>query len=107
MRGAGVAGPHAGHGYGHHRAAAAGAPRGPCTGGEQTLAATEADYRQPAGSLKVRTVDKESGAPLVARISITSKGGKFHALLAALYRIERGNGHFYCRDAAELRLPAG
>lgn len=77
------------------------------TGGEQTLTVSRLDFRRPTGTLKLRTTDKETGAATVARVSILDKGGKFHAPPGAMYRIERGAGHFYCRDAAELRLPAG
>lgn len=77
------------------------------TGSEQTLAVTELDYRRPTGTLKLRAVDKATGSAVVARISILDQGGKFYAPPGALYRLERGVGHFYSRDAVELRLPAG
>ncbi len=77
------------------------------TGGEQTLAMTDLDFRRPTGSLKLRTVDKGSSKPVVARVFITEAGGKFHAPPGALYRLLGGNGYFYCREAAELRLPTG
>jgi Tol biopolymer transport system component len=77
------------------------------TGGEQSLTIAGIDYRRPNGSLKIRTVDKATGQATVARVAVVEKGGKFHAPPGALYRIDRGVGHFYCRDAAELRLPAG
>ncbi|MBI1913555.1 MAG: CehA/McbA family metallohydrolase, partial [Planctomycetes bacterium] len=77
------------------------------TGGEQTLAMTDLDFHRPTGSLKVRTVDKGSSKPVVARVFLVGAGGKFHAPPGALYRLLGGNGHFYCREAAELRLPAG
>jgi Tol biopolymer transport system component len=76
-------------------------------GGEQTLTIAGLDYRRPTGTLRLRTVDKATGQAAVARVAIVEKGGKFHAPPGALYRIDRGVGHFYCRDAAELRLPAG
>jgi TolB protein len=77
------------------------------SGGEETLAVTGLDYRRPTGALKLRTVDKASGAATVARVSILDKGGKFYAPPGAMYRIHRGAGHFYRPDATELRLPAG
>src|SRR5262249_44130466 len=77
------------------------------SGGEQTLAVRGADFGRPTGTLKVLARDRASGAPVPARVSITDQGGKFYAPLSALYRIERGDGDFYCRDAAEVQLPAG
>jgi hypothetical protein len=77
------------------------------TGAEQTLTVTGLDYRRPTGTLQLRTVDKATGQATVARVAIVEKGGKFHAPPGALYRIDRGIGHFYCRDGASLRLPAG
>jgi hypothetical protein len=77
------------------------------TGGEQTLPVAGLDFRRPTGTIKVRTSDKATGQGCVARVAIVDKGGKFHAPPGAIYRIDRGLGHFYCRDAAELRLPVG
>jgi hypothetical protein len=77
------------------------------SGGEQTLAVTAADFRRPTGSLQLRTVDKASARPVVARVSIVDSAGKFYAPFSALYRILGNNGHFYCRNAATLVLPAG
>jgi Tol biopolymer transport system component len=77
------------------------------TGNEQTLTVTGLDYRRPTGTLRIRPLDKATGAATVARVSILEKGGKFHAPPGALYHIERGAGHFYCRDSAELHLPIG
>jgi hypothetical protein len=80
------------------------------TGSEQTLTVASLDYEKPTGTLKLRTVDKATGHATVARVAILEKGGKFHAPPGAMYRIDRGVGHFYCRDAADwaiLRLPAG
>jgi hypothetical protein len=77
------------------------------TGSEQTLTVTGLDYRRPTGTLKLHVVDKATGAATVARVSILDNGGKFHSPPGAMYRLERGTGHFYCRDAAELRLPTG
>jgi TolB protein len=76
-------------------------------GSEQLLAVTSADFRQPTGTLHLRIRDKATGAPVAARVTIADKAGKFHAPLPALYRILGGAGHFYCRDTATLRLPAG
>jgi hypothetical protein len=77
------------------------------TGEEQTLSISGLDHRRPTGTLKLHTADKATGQAMVARVAIVEKGGKFHAPPGAMFRIDRGAGHFYCRDAAELRLPAG
>jgi Tol biopolymer transport system component len=77
------------------------------TGDEQTLSVTEADFRTPTGSLRLRMRDKTTGSAVVARVVLVDRSGKFHAPLGAMYRIERGNGHFYCRDSAAWQLPAG
>jgi hypothetical protein len=77
------------------------------TGDEQTLSVTGLDYRRPTGTLRLRTVDRATGAALVARVSLLDRGGKFYAPPGALYRLDRGTGHFYCPGAAEFRLPAG
>jgi len=80
------------------------------TGDERPVAVTHADFVAPTGRLIVRTSDSASGEPVVARLTIPQSGesgGKFHAPPGALYRIERSNGHFYCRGSAELKLPAG
>lgn len=76
-------------------------------GDEQALTVTGLDYRRPTGTLKLRAVDKGTGAPVVARVAISDQGGALYAPPGALYRIDRGVGHFYCRAAVEFRLPAG
>jgi Tol biopolymer transport system component len=77
------------------------------TGAEQTLTVADLDYRCPTGTLALRANDKAIGQPTVARVAIIDKGGKFYAPPGALYRIDRGTGHFYCRGDTTLRLPAG
>lgn len=76
------------------------------SGAEQTLTASGLDYRQPTGSFNLRVLDKATGAPIVGRVSLIDKAGKFYAPPGAIYRMERGNGHFYCREAA-FPLPTG
>jgi hypothetical protein len=77
------------------------------TGGEQTLSVGGLDYRRPTGTLRLHVVDRTTGSAAVARVSLLDRGGKFYAPPGALYRLERGAGHFYCRGTAEFRLPAG
>ncbi len=74
---------------------------------ERTLAATALDFGKAGGTLRLKVVEKGTGRPLVARVTLQEKPGKFHAPVGTLYRIERSNGHFYCREQAELSLPAG
>jgi dipeptidyl aminopeptidase/acylaminoacyl peptidase len=74
---------------------------------EQTLAVTGLDFGKPAGTLHLKVVEKGTGRPLVARVTLEEKPGKFHAPVGSLYRVERGNGHFYCREQAEWSLPGG
>jgi hypothetical protein len=77
------------------------------TGAEETLAVNAVDYRQPAGRLHLRLVDKSTGKPAVGRVHLTDQQGAFYAPLLSLYRIDRGNGHFYCNGSAEWHVPAG
>jgi hypothetical protein len=77
------------------------------SGEERTLSMTDMDYRRPAGTLRLHTVEKGNGTPVVARVSLTQQGGKFYAPPGSLYRIDRGDGHFYCPGDAAWSLPAG
>ena len=77
------------------------------TGYEQTIMVSGLDFGRATGKLRLKVVEKGTGRPLVARMTLEEKPGKFHAPIGALYRIERGNGHFYCREQAELSLPSG
>ena len=77
------------------------------TGDERTLTVGKLDYRRPDGTLRLRTAEKGGGTPVTARVSLVDRAGKFYAPPGSLYRLERGNGHFYCRESAEWRLPAG
>jgi hypothetical protein len=77
-------------------------------GAEEVLGPDEMDYRRPVGSLALRVVgeSREADTPLMARIAIRHEGGRFHAPPGALYRLFRGDLHFYATGAA-LDLPAG
>jgi TolB protein len=77
------------------------------TGDEQTLGVTGLDFGQPSGTLRLRVIDQSTRQPTVARVTIEERPGKFHAPLGALVRVERNNGHFYCRNDAEVTLPPG
>ena len=77
------------------------------SGQRHTLSLDRIDFREPTGTLRLVLTDAHTGEPLVARLSITQQGGKFHFPLGALYRITSGLGHFYARHNAQLTLPAG
>jgi hypothetical protein len=77
------------------------------TGNEQTLVVSGADYRKSTGTLRIQARDKATGLATTARLSLLDKAGKSYAPLGALYRIERNNPHFYARETAEFRVPAG
>jgi hypothetical protein len=80
---------------------------------EQTLTVTGMNYRKPAGSLRLRTIDKKSSRPpgadrlLVARVSIEQENGKYFAPAGSLYRVLKNYGHFYCNKECRLTLPTG
>ena len=67
--------------------------------------------RRPSGSTRwttaarpvpcgLRVVDAATKEPVVARISLKEDGGRFHAPPGSLHRSLRGQGHFYCDQAA-------
>jgi hypothetical protein len=74
-------------------------------GSDRAVAVTQLDFGTSSGTLKLIT--RENKGAVTARVCIEQSGGKFHAPLESLYRIERGNLHFYCPGAAEVELPAG
>jgi hypothetical protein len=76
-------------------------------GTDTVVAATTMDFRQPTGSLKLSTVDKATGRPATARVTLQHSGGKFHAPPGSLYRVLDDYGHFYCDGQVEFALPAG
>jgi TolB protein len=77
------------------------------TGTERTLAVTRMDFRTPTGRLNVRVVDKGTGAPLTARVSVQQKDGKYFAPVGALYRMLGNVEHFYAAGEADLTVPSG
>jgi len=52
-------------------------------------------------------VDKESREPLVARVSLQQKDGKYFAPVGSLYRIHGNLEHFYCSHRAAVTVPVG
>jgi hypothetical protein len=77
------------------------------TGERASLSLESLDFREPAGTVHLKVVDRTDGQPAVARVSVKQIGGKFHAPVGAMYRLTAGVGHFYCRGEATLTLPAG
>jgi dipeptidyl aminopeptidase/acylaminoacyl peptidase len=77
------------------------------SGKEQTVQVQRLDYRSPTGTLLLQMKDRDSKKPVTARVVLDQEKGKFFAPPGALYRMLRGNGHFYCDRSAELTLPAG
>jgi hypothetical protein len=77
------------------------------TGAEHTLPIARMDFRAPTGTLKVRVVEKETGAPLTARVSVQQRDGKYFAPAGALYRMLGSVEHFYAAGADDLAVPAG
>ena len=65
------------------------------------------DFRAPAGALKIRVVEKGTGAPLTARVSVQQKDGKFFAPVGALYRMLGAVEHFYAAGEDDLTVPSG
>jgi hypothetical protein len=77
------------------------------TGAESAVPAAALDFHRPTGTLRLKTVDRESARPANARVSLRQEGGKFFAPPGALHRVLDDYGHFYCRGEASLTLPAG
>jgi hypothetical protein len=77
------------------------------TGVDQTVTAGALEYGRPTGKLRLQTIDKQSGRPVTARVSLRQDGGKFFAPPGALYRVLDDYGHFYCDGEVDLTLPAG
>jgi hypothetical protein len=75
-----------------------------------TLSVEELDfqkvYREKLAFLRL-TIDDEAQSPVVAKVSLKRKDGKFFAPIGSLYRVAGGRMHFYARGSAELLLPAG
>jgi hypothetical protein len=74
---------------------------------ESTLAVSGLDFGVPTGTIRLHVVEKGSRQPLVARVSLQQKAGKYFAPVGSLYRINGSLEHFYCSRQAELTVPAG
>jgi len=78
------------------------------TGEEQLLSIQRLDFGEPIGTLRLSVVEKETGRPLTARLSIQQQGRKYLAPPGSLYRVQ-GNGllHFYSAGHAQATVPTG
>jgi hypothetical protein len=77
------------------------------SGKEETLEVEGQDHRRPTGRLALGLVGASDRSPLVARVSVRSEGGKFHAPPGSLYRVLKGDLHFYADGRAAFDLPEG
>jgi Tol biopolymer transport system component len=78
------------------------------TGVEQVLAISKLDFGAPTGTLKLRVLEKNTGAAQTARVSVQQKDGKYVAPPGALYWMLGNNvEHFYAAETADLTVPAG
>jgi len=77
------------------------------TGLDSVVTVGAMDFRRPTGTLRLKTIDKQSGGSASARVSLQQEGGKFFAPVGALYRVLDDYGHFYGNGETELTLPAG
>jgi dipeptidyl aminopeptidase/acylaminoacyl peptidase len=76
-------------------------------GNDKTVRATNFDFRAPTGTLRLSTVDGETGKAITARVSLERDGGKYHAPPEPLLRVLKDYAHFYCKEKSEFTLPAG
>jgi TolB protein len=74
---------------------------------ERTVTVSNMNFQKPTGLFKLNTLDRKTGQPMTARISIEDAAGKYHAPAGSLYRVLNNYGHFYCEKQAELSLPVG
>lgn len=72
---------------------------------ESVVTEKKIKFQQRAGRLSLHISD-ESG-PVTARVSIRHETGNYYAPPGALYRLLRGDLHFYCEGRTEFALPSG
>jgi TolB protein len=77
------------------------------TGVDVTVQPTRSDFRQRTGIVRLKTIERATGKPVTARVTLKHEQGKFHAPPGALHRVIIDNGHFYCEGAAEFEAPVG
>jgi hypothetical protein len=76
-------------------------------GKDEILSISRRDFRRPTGRLDLNLSEKDDGMPLTARVVIRHADGPFHAPPGSLYRLLRGDLHFYARHRAGMELPEG
>jgi Tol biopolymer transport system component len=85
-------------------------------GGRREIRALTRRQREPVGRLRLRIVDRGSGRPTPARVSVTDASGRGHAPDAAWHHADDAFDrsqrafeytYFHADGAAELTLPAG
>ena len=77
------------------------------TGDERLLSISRLDFGEPTGTLRLSVVEKQTGRPLTARLSIQQEGSKYLAPPGSLYRVQGGLLHFYATSHAQATVPAG
>src|SRR5262245_5774949 len=77
------------------------------TGDERVLSVSQLAFGEPTGKLRLSVVEKQTGRPLTARLSIEQQGRKYVAPPGSLYRVQNGLLHFYAAGRAQATIPAG
>ena len=78
------------------------------TGEERLLSVSRLDFGEATGTLRLSVVEKQTGRPLTARLSIQQEGRKYLAPPGSLYRVQGGGLlHFYAAAHAQTTVPAG
>jgi TolB protein len=78
------------------------------SGDERLLSVSRLDFKETTGILRLSVVEKQTGRPLTARLSIQQEGRKYQAPPGSLYRVQ-GSGllHFYAAGRVQATVPAG
>ena len=65
------------------------------------------NFHRATGKIRLSLQDKSESGPLSARVSILQEKGKYYAPSDSLYRLFRGEMHFYLSQPQEWELPEG
>src|SRR5206468_5871980 len=70
------------------------------SGERRAVPVTALDFAAPDGEIEVELVEKGTGRPLTARVSLEAEGGKFAAPPGAIHRVLYGGSrlHFHCAE---------
>ena len=71
------------------------------------LSVTRMKYRQATGKIALSVLDKDQGMPVTARVVVKQIDGKYYAPHGDLYRMLRGDVHFYAPGQSTIELPGG